>query len=112
MGLTGNDLNQNACVFLLNAARAYKDKETVTKEESSKVTDSSVGWDSNNQRDQWMGEAKKRSGHLNGGTGKEGVNEDEKRGEKERSDKNRESHLHVQAGPLQPQEGMDDSSTP
>lgn len=113
-----NDLNQSACVLLLNTAGAScvgescsthrKDKETATEEESSKTGDPSVGGE---------GEDEEKDGQpRSGGTGKERATEDEKGGERgKRSEEERaspESIPHIQPGSPQPLEGMDDSSIP
>lgn len=119
MGLTWNDLNQSACVSLLNTAEGScvgescsthsKDKETDTEEESSRMGDSSVRLDNNVPRDERMGVDDEKDGQLDGGTGKtRGVKE--KRGEEERVSP--DSSRHVQPGPPQTLEGMDDSSMP
>lgn len=108
--MTCNDVHQSECVSLLDTAETRKDKELAI--ESSKMRDSSVGLDSNTPRDEWMGVHKDKSGQLSGGTGKDVVTKDENRGEKEnRSEKGRvspESRPHIQPGPPQPLEGMDD----
>ncbi len=111
MGLTCNDLNQSACVSLLNTAEAScvgescssptKDKETAPEEESSEMGDSSAGLDNNTPRDGWMGVDKESGGQLSGG-----ITEEEKGGDAP------ESQPHIQPGPPQPLEGMDDSGIP
>lgn len=123
MGLIYYDLNQSACVSLLNIAEAScvgescsthsKDKEMATEEGSSKMGESSTHLDTNVPRDEWTGVDKEKDGQLNGGT-KERVTEDGKREAKEKRSEEESpvSRPHIQPGPPQPLEGMDDSSTP
>lgn len=116
--MTCRDLNQSACVSLLNTAGASCVGESCSipsrdEKESSKNGDSSSSLDNNSPRDEWMGVEKETDGQMSGDMGKGRVTEEEKRGEKKiRSEGDGVLRPHIQPGSSKPIEGMDISSVP
>lgn len=89
-----------------------KDKETATEDEPSKMGDSSVGLDNSTPRDGWMGVDKESDGWPSGGITEEGKGGGEKEKRSEGKRVSSDSGPHIQPGPLQTLEGMDETSVP